>query len=126
MEEPKISPEQLRARAQEMYERKVAPEKEKEPELTKNEQELRKEIESEAKTPTPQQVTDAVSQAASDLLSLDDQAQLSELIKLVFTKSLAFALKVAQRIQNPLVVDTFHDLLAKDELYYKLLKEKKL
>ena len=126
MEEPKISPEQLRARAQEMYERKVAPEKEKEPELTKNEQELRKEIESEAKTPTPQQVTDAVSQAASDLLSLDDQAQLSELIKLVFTKNATFALKVAQRIQNPLVVDTLHDLLAKDELYYKLLKEKKL
>ncbi|MBI3335661.1 MAG: hypothetical protein HY001_04140 [Candidatus Portnoybacteria bacterium] len=127
MPEPtKQTPEALHERAKEIYEKKVTPEKGPEVELSEKEKELKEKIVEEAKTPPPPQVKDDFSKTVSDLLSLDDQAQLGELVKLVFTKDARFAIKVARAMQNPLVLDTFHDLLARDEMYYKLLKEKRL
>lgn len=125
-EEPIINPEKLHERAQELYERKLTPETEREQELTKEEQKTREEISQAGKRPLPNQTTDEAAQTASDLLSLDDRAQLSELVKLAFTKDVLFALNVARKLQNPLVLDTFHDLLASDGLYYRFIKEKRM
>jgi len=123
---PEPTPEQLHERAKEIYEGKVTPGKGLERELTKKEKELKEKIIEEAKTPPPPHIQNLFSQTLSDLLTLDDRAQLAELIKLVFTKDVRFAIKVSRALQNPLVLDSFHDLLASDQMYYKLLKEKKL
>lgn len=118
------TPEQLRERALELYEQKIAPEKERE--ISEKEKALKEEIKKIAKTAPAPHAQNEVAKQINELLTLDDREQLSELVKLVYTKDALFAVKVAQGLQNPLIVDTFHDLLASDEMYYKLLKEEKL
>jgi hypothetical protein len=124
--EPSTNPEKIYERAQEIYEGKVSPEGKVEKELKKEEKNLKEEIIEQTKTSVPTTKGDDVSDTVSNLLTLDDRAQLSELVKLVYTKDISFALKVARDLKNPLVLDSFHDLLASDKLYYKLLEQKKL
>lgn len=127
MSEPSpLTPVELRERAREIYEKKLASEQEPKREFTEQEQALKKEIKEQAKTPSPPHIQDAVSQQISEILSLDDHEQLSELIKLIYTKDVLFAVKVAHGLQSPLVLDAFHDLLASDQLYYKLVNQKRL
>ncbi len=125
-EEPTITPEKLHERARELYEKKLTPEKGKERELSNEEKKVREEIIEAAKSPLPQKANDEASRTARDILSLDDRAQLSELIKLAFARDVIFALNVAWKLGNPSVLDTFHDLLASDELYYRFIKEKRM
>lgn len=127
MTEPsELTPEQLHNRAKEIYEQKMEIKKEQGPEISEEERKIREEIAEMLKTPPPAHIQDEVSEEVQKLLTLDDQAQIAELIKLVFTKDIIFALKVLRGMQNPAVVDAFHDLLAQDQLYYKLLKQNKL
>lgn len=125
-EEATITPEKLHERAEKLYEKKLSPETGRERELSEAEKKAREEIIEAGKEPLPPQTADEASKAASDLLTLDDRAQLSELIKLAFTKGVMFSLNVARKLQNPLVLDTFHDLLASDDLYYRFIKEKRM
>lgn len=126
IDEAKISPEALKERAKETYEQKTAPERSKERQLTQEEQSAKEKIAETAQAPASPQVNDAVKQAVNELLTLDEQAQLSELVSLVFTKDVVFAVKVARGLENPLVLDTFHDLLARDDLFSKLVNDQKL
>lgn len=126
VQEPTLNPETLHKEAREIYEQKKTPEKAPERELSEAEKSTKEEIIKETERVQTQASNDAISQSANDLLSMDDQAQLSELIKLTFSKGVAFALDVARKLENPLVLDTFHDLLARDELYYKLINDKKV
>lgn len=48
-----------------------------------------------------------------------------ELISLAFSKGLASAMKVANALKNPHVLDEFHDTLA-DRYYQKLLEARKI
>lgn len=123
--EPTISPESLREKAQELYEQKVSPEKEKPRELNPQELAVKEEMKRIANLPQQPQPNDIIAKVVNDLLTLDDRAQLSELIRLAFSKNVNFTLNVAKNL-SPLVIDTFHDLLARDEHYHKLLKENKL
>ena len=125
-EEPKVNLESIQEKARELYERKNSPEKEKPQELTETEQAVKEEIIKATENPQPKDYHDELSQAVSDLLSLDDREQLSELVKLAYSKHVRFALGVAKGLGNPLVLDTLHDLLARDELYQKLITDNKL
>lgn len=125
-EEANITPEKLHERAETLYEKKLSPEAGRERELSEAQKRVREEIIEAGKGLLPLQTTDEASKAASELLTLDDRAQLSELIKLAFTKGVIFSLNVGRKLQNPLVLDTFHDLLASDDLYYRFIKEKRM
>lgn len=65
------------------------------------------------------QTTTQVSQSA------DAIKQVKVLCDLAFQKGVDVALKAAQELNNPYVLDEFHDVLV-DELYERLIKEKKI
>jgi len=50
--------------------------------------------------------------------------QVGALVSLVFEKSLNEAIQVAKELNNPAILDEFHDILA--DRYYKELIEKKI
>jgi len=55
----------------------------------------------------------------------DIDNQVKSLCDLAFQKGVEVAIKAAQELNNPYVLDEFHDVLV-DELYEKLLGEKKI
>ena len=50
---------------------------------------------------------------------------IQNLVEIAFSKNLLSALKVAESLNNPHILDEFHDILA-DEYYQKLLDARKL
>ena len=77
-------------------------------------------------TATPQTKTQKqVSDDAVKIKKMDQKNQIKSLIKLVFAKNLAYAVKVARNLDSPYVLDEFHDTLV-DEHYEEMIKEKKL
>lgn len=129
-QKPQLSQEKIQERARQIYEAKLQPQvkeaKERIKELGLDQEKIRGELEKITPFTPPKAHQDLVNQFTSALLELDDREQLAELIKIAFEKSPVIAIKVAKALNNPVVLDTLHDLLATDQLYYKLLKEKKL
>ena len=68
---------------------------------------------------------DAVSQAAGNMEEKQHEEVIQNLIEIAFSKDLLSALKVAESLKNPHILDEFHDKLA-DEYYQKLLDARKL
>lgn len=61
---------------------------------------------------------------ADEIKKFPPSQQVGALISLVFEKSLEEAVQVARQIDNPAILDEFHDILA--DRYYKELIEKKI
>lgn len=54
-----------------------------------------------------------------------EQANLQELVDVAFNHGIASAIKTAQKMNNPYILDAFHDLLV-DKLYDELVKRHRL
>ncbi len=58
---------------------------------------------------------------ANNIKLLDDEKKINKLLDLAKSKGLTYAFDVAQKMNDPYVLDTLHDKLAKDG-YYKSFK----
>ncbi|MEK7162565.1 MAG: hypothetical protein AAB730_01780 [Patescibacteria group bacterium] len=65
------------------------------------------------------------SRKADELKEKEHSHIIEELVKIAFSKNLLSALKVANSLRNPHLLDEFHDTLA-DHYYQKLLEARKL
>lgn len=100
---------------------------EKKPEIKKEHQEeervasegLRREIEL---MELDEKLKDEAEQKAKKIQFLADDDKLKNLLELAKTKGILFAIKTAQTINDPYLLDTFHDILAK-EGYYKTFEK---
>ncbi len=61
-------------------------------------------------------------QHAAKAQSLDDEKKLEHLLQLVKTKGVVFAVQVAKKMNDPYLLDTFHDKLAQEGYYKEFLK----
>lgn len=57
--------------------------------------------------------------------AIDSQNQVDMLCEMAFQKGLDSAIKAAQQLNNPYILDEFHDALV-DKFYEKLISEKKI
>jgi len=61
---------------------------------------------------------------ADEINPLPANQQVGALVSLVFEKGLGKAISVARQLDNPAILDEFHDILA--DRYYKALVDKKI
>ena len=117
-EEIKWLEERLEARKQELSESG---------EIKHEKEIVREAIREAAQTPppTPSISDDAALQTVYDLKEKEHEHIIEELISLALAKGLASAMKVANSLKNPHLLDEFHDALA-DKYYEKLLDSRKL
>lgn len=66
-----------------------------------------------------------VIQKAQQIKTQPKERQVQLLTDLAFEKGISHAIEVAKRLENPYLLDEFHDALV-DELYNKLVQEGKL
>ncbi len=59
-----------------------------------------------------------------EIIKFEPSQQVGALISLVFQKGLVQALSVAKKLDNPAILDEFHDTLV--DRYYEMLVEKKI
>ena len=75
---------------------------------------------------TPAIISDDIAQKAAYALKEKEHQQIIEgLINLAFAQGMAIAVKAANHLKNPHLLDEFHDALA-DKYYEKLLAARKL
>jgi len=98
------------------------PIKEKEPsDDDKNiEKELRREIEM---MEVDDNLKKEAEQKANKIHFLGDDEKLKHLLETAREKGVVFAIKVAKSMNEPYLLDTFHDLLAKEGLYQQFVKK---
>lgn len=70
---------------------------------------------------SPQLANDAKKKAVQ-IKSLDKRGKLEHLLGIAEENGIAFAVTVAKKIQDPYILDAFHDILAKEGLYKKFKK----
>ena len=75
--------------------------------------------------PLPPIQQQAIQQKAQDIKAEPKERQIELLIQLAFGKSVIEAVEVAKKLDNPYLLDEFHDALV-DELYNKLIEQGKL
>ena len=78
-----------------------------------------------AAPPAKTKIQKQVSDDTGKIKKMDQKNQVKALIKLVFAKNLAYAVKVARNLDSPYVLDEFHDTLV-DEYYKEMVEKKKL
>jgi len=88
------------------------------------------EIQGEGPQATVTQVADEpiapnIKQEVGQLKTFDEQHQLQVLTDLAFNKNLGYAISVARGLDNPHILDAFHDALI-DQLREQLIKQEKL
>lgn len=59
---------------------------------------------------------------AQKLTSLKEREKLKALLQIAANKGVVYAVRVAQKMNDPYVLDAFHDLLAKEGYYKDFLK----
>jgi len=75
--------------------------------------------------PVPDDQQQVIAQSAQQMSKEPKERQIKLLTDLVFEKGISRAIEVAKRLENPYLLDEFHDTLV-DELYNKLIEEDKL
>ena len=60
---------------------------------------------------------------AQDIKSLEEEKKLKKLLDLARAKGVIYAVNVAKKMDDPYVLDKFHDLLAEQGYYKKFMKE---
>ena len=129
-----LNQEKIREEGKRLLEEKLKPSAETKEALPQSESEkqIRQELERIHKENAPALSTPAAVQPdslqgiVSQLLELDDREKLVELITIAFSKGPRVAVKIARGLNDPIVLDTFHDLLARDELFKKLEERNQL
>ena len=84
-------------------------------------QQLRQEIEA---MELSEDLREEARKKAKKIEFLGEQEKLEHLITIAKDKGLVFAVRVAKDMQDPYVLDIFHDILVKDGFYKKFLKSK--
>lgn len=75
--------------------------------------------------PVPPAQQQVVVQKVQQIRAESKERQIQLLTDLAFEKGIPHAIEVAKRLENPYLLDEFHDALV-DELYNKLIEEGKL
>jgi hypothetical protein len=75
--------------------------------------------------PVPPVQQKVIVQKAQQIKTQPKEKQIQLLTELAFEKGIPHALEVVRRLDNPYLLDEFHDALV-DELYNKLIEEGKL
>ncbi len=88
-------------------ERLIREQLEREAEIMKLDENLKEQAEKEIKT----------------IGSLGEEQKIKHLLEIAKEKGLVFAIKVAKDMNDPYILDTFHDLLAKEGYYKTFLKQ---
>lgn len=97
-------------------------EKEKIEEKEKEEMEkLKREIEREK---LPYEAKIEIEKEAEIIKRKTTQGKIKHLLDLAQARGLAYAVEVAKKMDDPYLLDIFHDILAKEGLYKKFLKPK--
>ena len=112
--------EKLRERIQEIESKVLEVKPESREKIIK--EEIRRYLEELQKTPpfaSPTTTRDEV----KEISKFPPSQQVGALISLVFEKGLREALSIARQLQNPAILDEFHDTLI-DQFYERLIKEK--
>ncbi len=91
------------------------------PEVTENEPEdsvtlLKKKVEA---MELEEEMRPQVGAKVQDAQDLDDEEKIQYLIKLAQTKGAIFAVKIAQKMDNPYILDSLHDALIENGQYKK-------
>lgn len=91
------------------------------PEVTENEPEdsvtlLKKKVEA---MELEEEMKPQVGAKVQDTQDLDDEEKIQYLIKLAQTKGAIFAVKIAQKMDNPYILDSLHDALIENGQYKK-------
>lgn len=63
------------------------------------------------------------SKKAQKIEFLNEKEKLEHLLAIAKERGLAFAVNVAKNMNDPFILDSFHDLLIKEGLYRKFLKQ---
>lgn len=73
----------------------------------------------------PSQVSRQVAQKTQELQEQPKERQIQILTEMAFEKGVVYAVEIAKNLDNPYLLDEFHDVLI-DQLYNKLVEEGKL
>lgn len=84
------------------------------------EKQLRKEIEAMQLSP---ELQEEALVKAKKIEFLGEKEKLEQLMKIAKERGLEFAVKVAKDMNDPYILDIFHDILAKEGFYKKFLKQ---
>ncbi len=85
------------------------------------ESQIRQEIEKMQLNPA---LEDEAKKKANRIEFLGEQEKIEHLLVMAQEKGLAFAIRVAKEMNDPYLLDVFHDVLAKEGFYKKFLIEK--
>jgi 5-bromo-4-chloroindolyl phosphate hydrolysis protein len=89
----------------------------------KEERVIREKLEEEMiKIKLSPSLTNEVEKRAVQVKSLDEKERLEYLLDITKASGVAFAVTVAQKMNDPYILDTFHDILAREGLYKKFKK----
>ncbi|MCK4453740.1 hypothetical protein KAU51_00070 [Candidatus Parcubacteria bacterium] len=110
-----ISPKETIEEREEVLEKK---------ELTETEKEARKELEKEIKkVKLSSQAKIQAQKQAEDIKKGTVQGKIQHLLDLAQTQGLAYAVEVVRKMDDPYLLDLFHDTLAKQGLFKKFLEK---
>jgi hypothetical protein len=98
---------------------------EKEKETEQEKEDFKKEQSGKGTVTSQAKMQKQVSDDAAKIKKMDQKNQVKALVKLVFAKNIAYAIKVARNLDSPYVLDEFHDTLV-DEHYEEMVKKGKL
>lgn len=91
---------------------------EKEEFLAKEKKDIREKLEKEvAKMELAPELTEKAKKKAKQINDLDEEGKLMRLLKIAKEKGVAFSVKVAEKMDDPYVLDALHDILAQDERF---------
>ena len=118
----KESPEELAKRIFEEIQEKKERGEEKEfltAEEKINKEKLRREIELMKINP---ELQDEARKKAQEIKELDVQGKIKNLLLAAEQEGVAFAVKIAEGLKDPYLLDVFHDILARDGLFKRFKK----
>ena len=91
--------------------------------LSEREKIIREKLEREIATmELSPEMTEEAKKKAKQIKALDVKGKLKQLLDLAEEKGVAFAIGVAKDMKDPYLLDIFHDILARNELYKKFAK----
>ncbi|MEK7061800.1 MAG: hypothetical protein AAB957_00895 [Patescibacteria group bacterium] len=72
-----------------------------------------------AKMELDDSLKEEANQKVSIIQTLDEAEKIEHLLEITKEKGIAFAVSVAQKMNDPHILDTFHDILIKEWAHYK-------
>jgi len=118
LEEEKTSEDAV----EELYKEKREELKEREL-LIEKERAIREKLKEEtAKMELIPNLREEAKEKAIQIRSLDKKGKLQRLLDIAEEKGVTFAMGVVKSMKDPYILDAFHDILARDELYKKFKK----